>query len=86
MIKLVIPGIITVAIFTFINAANEFLAALILMSDNKNYTLSHYAQYAASGQHHQAGAHNVDYGALQAGVHGQHHPLPDPVLNPAALL
>ena len=34
MIKLVSPGIITVTIFTFINAWNEFLAALILISDN----------------------------------------------------
>ncbi len=68
MIKLVSPGIITVAIFAFINAWNEFLTALILMSNNKNYTLPIMLKDAASGQFRQAGAHNVDYGALQAGV------------------
>ena len=68
MIKIVSPGIVTVAIFTFINAWNEFLAALILMSNNKNYTLPIMLKDAATGQNHQAGAHNIDYGVLQAGV------------------
>ena len=43
------PGIITVAIFAFINSWNEFLAALILMSNNKNYTLPIMLKDAASG-------------------------------------
>ncbi len=43
------PEIITVAIFALINSWNEFLAALILMSNNKNHTLSIMLKDAASG-------------------------------------
>ena len=33
------PGIITVAIFAFINSWNEFLAALIFMNENSKFTM-----------------------------------------------
>ncbi len=39
MLRLVLPGIVTVAIYAFINSWNEFLAALIFMSDQNKFTL-----------------------------------------------
>ena len=39
MLRLVLPGIVTVAIYAFINSWNEFLAALIFMSDQDKFTL-----------------------------------------------
>ena len=39
MLPLVLPGIATVAIFAFLASWNEFLAALILLTDQKKYTL-----------------------------------------------
>ena len=57
------PGIITVGIYAFINAWNEFLAALIIMSQEKKFTLPIMLTSVRSGLY---GA--VDWGALQAGV------------------
>ncbi|MEY9773958.1 multiple sugar transport system permease protein [Sinorhizobium fredii] len=39
LLPLVMPGIATVSIFAFLNAWNEFFAALVLLSSNDNYTL-----------------------------------------------
>ncbi len=39
MMPLVAPGVITVAIFAFLAAWNEFLAALIFLTDQDSYTL-----------------------------------------------
>ncbi len=39
LLPLVMPGIATVAIFAFLNSWNEFLAALVLLSDNTKFTL-----------------------------------------------
>ena len=39
MMPLVAPGVISVAIFAFLAAWNEFLAALVLMSTNEKFTL-----------------------------------------------
>jgi multiple sugar transport system permease protein len=63
MLVLVRPGIITVAIYAFLNAWNEFLAALIIMTQEKNFTLPIMLTSVRSGYY---GA--IDWGALQAGV------------------
>ncbi len=63
MLRLVLPGIVTVAIYAFINSWNEFLAALIFMSDQDKFTLPIFLTMVRSGIWGQ-----VDWGALQAGV------------------
>ena len=63
MLRLVLPGIVTVAIYAFINSWNEFLAALIFMSDQDNFTLPIFLTMVRSGIWGE-----VDWGALQAGV------------------
>ena len=63
MLRLVLPGIVTVAIYAFINSWNEFLAALIFMSDQNKFTLPIFLTMVRSGIWGQ-----VDWGALQAGV------------------
>ena len=63
MLRLVLPGIVTVAIYAFINSWNEFLAALIFMTDQNNFTLPVFLTTVRSGQYG-----TIDWGALQAGV------------------
>ena len=63
MFVLVRPGIITVAVYAFINAWNEFLAALIIMTQEDKFTLPIMLTSVRSGYY---GA--IDWGALQAGV------------------
>lgn len=63
MLPLVMPGVATVAIFAFLNAWNEFLAALILLSSDRNYTLPVLMTAVSVGR---LGA--VNWGAVQAGV------------------
>ena len=63
MLPLVAPGLVTVAIYAFINAWNEFLAALIFMNQESNFTLPVMLVTVQSGLYGQ-----VDWGALQAGV------------------
>lgn len=63
MLPLVMPGVATVAIFAFLNAWNEFLAALILLSDNDKYTLPVLMTAVRAGR---LGA--INWGAVQAGV------------------
>ena len=63
MRSLVTPGLVTVALFAFFNSWNEFLAALIFMTDNSKYTLPILLLNAQSGLFG-----TVDWGALQAGV------------------
>ena len=62
------PGIITVAIFAFINSWNEFLAALIIMTDESKFTLPVMLNGVKSSASGTVGALAVDWGALQAGV------------------
>lgn len=57
------PGVVTVGIYAFINAWNEFLAALIIMSQEKKFTLPIMLTSVRSGLYG-----SVDWGALQAGV------------------
>jgi multiple sugar transport system permease protein len=63
MLPLVAPGLVTVAIYAFINAWNEFLAALIFMNQESNFTLPVMLVTVQSGLYGQ-----IDWGALQAGV------------------
>lgn len=63
LLPLVLPGVATVAIFAFLNAWNEFLAALILLSSNEKYTLPVLMMAVRAGR---LGA--VNWGAVQAGV------------------
>ncbi|MFN3333731.1 MAG: hypothetical protein ACK47M_14585, partial [Caldilinea sp.] len=51
------------AIFVFLNAWNEFLAALIIMTQEANFTLPIMLTSVRSGYY---GA--IDWGALQAGI------------------
>ncbi len=63
LLPLVMPGIVTVAIFAFLNSWNEFLAALVLLSDNTKFTLPILISAVRLGR---LGA--IDWGAVQAGV------------------
>lgn len=63
MLPLVLPGIVTVAIFAFLASWNEFLAALILLTDQNKYTLPVLMAAVRSGQFG-----TIDWGAVQAGV------------------
>ena len=40
VLPLVVPGILTVALFRFMNSWNDFLGPLLYLSDEKMYTLS----------------------------------------------
>jgi ABC-type glycerol-3-phosphate transport system permease component len=57
------PAVVTVALFAFFSAWNEFLAALILLSDNDKYTLPVLMTAVRAGR---LGA--INWGAVQAGV------------------
>jgi multiple sugar transport system permease protein len=59
----VLPAMITVGIFAFLASWNEFIAPLILLSDDAKLTLPTALAALRSGNH---GAN--DYGALQAGT------------------
>jgi multiple sugar transport system permease protein len=63
LLPLVVPGMATVLIFTFLNSWNEFLAALIFLQDQEKFTLPILLLSAQSGE-----MGSVDWGALQAGV------------------
>ncbi|WP_337271183.1 carbohydrate ABC transporter permease [Oryzifoliimicrobium ureilyticus] len=63
LMPLVLPGIATVAIFAFLNAWNEFLGALVLLSSNDNYTLPVLMTAVRTGR---LGA--INWSAVQAGV------------------
>lgn len=60
---LVLPGVVSVGLFAFLNAWNEFLAALVFLTDQSKYTLPVLMATVRSGHY---GA--VDWGAVQAGV------------------
>lgn len=63
MLPIVRPGVVTVGIYAFLNAWNEFLAALIFMTRESMFTLPILLVTVRSGYY---GA--IDWGALQAGV------------------
>ncbi len=62
-LPLVMPGIITVALFAFIMSWNEFLAALIVMNKETSFTMPVMLVSVRTGRQ---GA--IDWGALQAGI------------------
>jgi multiple sugar transport system permease protein len=62
-LPLVTPGIVTIALFAFINSWNEFLSALIFMNKETSFTVPIMLVSVRAGR---LGA--VDWGALQAGV------------------
>src|SRR5450830_28742 len=62
-LRMVAPGIVTVALFAFLASWNEFLAPLIFLNDASKFTLPIMLVNVRSGSY---GA--VDFGALQAGV------------------
>jgi len=61
--NIVKPGLITVALFAFINAWNEFFAALLFLNSEDSFTLPIVLATVRAGQLGQ-----IDWGALQAGV------------------
>ncbi|ASO20793.1 multiple sugar transport system permease protein [Actinoalloteichus hoggarensis] len=63
LLPAVTPGVITVALFAFLNSWNEFIAPLMLVTDGSRYTLPVALAAMRSGNF---GA--VDFGALQSGV------------------
>ena len=63
MLPLALPGTVTVALFAFFTAWNEFFAALIFLSDQGKYTLPLMLTLIQGQQYGQ-----VDWGLLQAGV------------------
>lgn len=63
MVPLVRPGIVTVGLFAFLNAWNEFLAALVLLTDQDKFTLPVLMTAVRYGRYG-----SVDWGAVQAGV------------------
>jgi multiple sugar transport system permease protein len=62
-LPLVVPGIITIALFAFIASWNEFLAALIVMNKETAFTVPIMLVSVRTGH---LGA--VDWGTLQAGI------------------
>jgi multiple sugar transport system permease protein len=62
-LPLIVPGIVTVALFAFITSWNEFLTALIFMNNEQSFTVPIMLVSVRAGR---LGA--VDWGALQAGV------------------
>ncbi len=62
-LPLATPGLVTVALFAFINSWNEFLAALIFMNRETSFTMPILLVAVRAGRF---GA--VDWGALQASV------------------
>jgi multiple sugar transport system permease protein len=63
LMPLALPGIATVAMFAFLNSWNEFLAALIFISDQNKFTLPIMLVNVSSGIYG-----IIDWGALQAGI------------------
>jgi len=62
-LRLVLPGVATVALFSFIASWNEYLAPLIFLNDGSQYTLPLMLVNLRSGQYG-----SVDFGALEAGI------------------
>jgi multiple sugar transport system permease protein len=63
VLPVAVPGLITTALFTFFASWNEFFAALILISDQSQFTLPVTLTLISSGVFG-----SVDWGLLQAGV------------------
>ncbi len=62
-LPLVLPGIVTVALFAFIASWNEFLLPLVFLNGDRSFTLPIMLANLSTGQYGE-----IDWGALQAGV------------------
>lgn len=63
MLRLVSPGIVTIAITAFLAAWNEFIIALIMLLKDSKYTLPVLLSSIRTGYYG-----SIDWGALQAGI------------------
>lgn len=63
LLPVVRPGAVSVALFAFFSAWNEFLAALVLLSDDAKFTLPVFLSTLVSGH-----LGSIDWGVLEAGV------------------
>lgn len=63
LLPVVLPGVVTVGLFAFLASWNEFLAALIFLTDADKYTLPVMLLNAQSGY-----LGSVDWGLMQAGI------------------
>jgi multiple sugar transport system permease protein len=63
LLRGVVPGMVTVALFSFLAAWNEFVAPLIFLTDGRKFTLPVALFNLQSGN-----LGSVDFGALQSGV------------------
>jgi multiple sugar transport system permease protein len=63
LLRGVLPGMVTVALFSFLASWNEFIAPLIFLTDGSKFTLPVALFNLQSGN-----LGSVDFGALQAGV------------------
>ena len=63
MLRLVSPGIVTIAISAFLAAWNEFIIALIMLLKDTKYTLPILLTSIRTGYYG-----SIDWGALQAGI------------------
>lgn len=63
VLRLAMPGVVTVALFAFLAAWNEFIAALVMLNDNPKFTLPIALVNAQNGP-----LNTIDWGALQAGI------------------
>lgn len=62
-LPLVLPGIVTVALFTFLQAWNEFLVPLLMLNNGEDFTLSLMLVNIRTGAYG-----SIDWGLLQAGT------------------
>jgi multiple sugar transport system permease protein len=63
MLPIVMPGVVTIGLFAFLTAWNEFFAALILLTKESSFTLPVLLNASRQGLYG-----TVEWGALQAGV------------------
>jgi len=65
MLPLVLPGVVTIAMFAFFSAWNEFFAALIYLADTEKFTLP---LLLATARNNPGLFGGTNWGGLQAGV------------------
>lgn len=63
MVPLALPGLITVGLYAFLAAWNEFITALVLLNDAAKFTLPLALVNLIRGDFG-----SIDFGALQAGI------------------
>jgi multiple sugar transport system permease protein len=63
LLPVALPGVVSVALFAFLASWNEFLAALIFLTDSEKFTLPVMLLNAQSGY-----LGSVDWGLMQAGI------------------